>query len=121
MDHIRWLIRNRPRSSLCRTPVVSVDPKLRPDIYAELKSEWLKQLASPDDLLVVRGAAAFLTASDVDAAKALLEKSLRTCAEHADAWIDLDRMNADPAERLRCFEMSHLESMRKVTMLIQVQ
>ncbi len=104
-EHIRWFIRNRPGNRLCRTPLMSVDPDAAPSAYAELKGEWLAKVEmASDDVSIIRGAASFVAAEDLDAATTILQKAATAFPADPDLWIDLGRMTSDPSEQVSYFQ-----------------
>lgn len=67
---IEWFLEHNPRTSLCATPFVRVNPETAPEAYGKLKARWLALVAdAPADLQLVRGAAAFVAAESLDEGK----------------------------------------------------
>jgi tetratricopeptide (TPR) repeat protein len=102
---IEWYLEHNPRSSLCATPFMRVNPETAPEAYGNLKARWLALVAdAPADLQLVRGAAAFVAAESLDEGKRLLKAAIAHKPDDAKLWLDLGRMSQDPGERLAAFE-----------------
>ena len=68
LELIEWFLEHSPRSSVCTTPFMRVNPETAPDAYRRLKARWLALVAdAPTDPQLVRGAAAFVAAESLDA------------------------------------------------------
>ncbi|HUR04209.1 MAG TPA: hypothetical protein VM347_16810, partial [Nonomuraea sp.] len=102
---IEWFLEHNPRNSLCATPFMHVNHETAPQAYARLKARWLALVAdAPADPKLVRGAAAFVAAEDLDEGKRLLKAAITQNPGDAKLWLDLGRISQDPAEQLAAFE-----------------
>ena len=102
---IEWFLEHNPRNTSCITPLMHANPKSAPEAYQRLKARWLAILSSaPTDTQLVRGAAAFVAAENLEEAKRLLETAIAQKPDEAELWLDLGRMSRDPRERLVAFE-----------------
>jgi hypothetical protein len=102
---IEWFLEHNPRNSVCATPFMRVNHETAPEAYARLKARWLALVAdAPADPQLVRGAAAFVAAENLDEGRRLLKAAITQKPDDAKLWLDLGRMSQDPAERLAAFE-----------------
>ncbi len=105
VELIEWFLQHHPRHMICSTPFMQVDPATAPDAYARLKARWLAHVKdTPSDAQLVRGAAAFISAESLDAARRLLRAGVTATPTDARLWLDLGRASTDPVERLAAFE-----------------
>ena len=82
-----------------------VNPETAPEAYGKLKARWLALVAdAPEDLQLVRGAAAFVAAESLEEGKRLLKAAIAHKPDDAALWLDLARMSQDPGDRLGAFE-----------------
>jgi len=102
IELIQWLVRNRPEDLACRTPFCAVDPSRAPEGFQTVKAAWAGAIANaPENVAILRGAAAFLCAEDYGAAKDLLQRAVQLAPQDPNAWLDLGRLCREPEERLR--------------------
>lgn len=102
---IEWFLEHNPRSSICITPFMRVNPETAPEAYRKLTTRWLSLVANaPADPQLVRGAAAFIAAESQDEGKRLLKSAIAHKPDDPKLWLDLARMSQDPRERLAAFE-----------------
>lgn len=108
LETIEWFLEHSPRHHICTTPFMRLDPGAAPEVFRRLKSRWLGLLAdAPEDPALARGAAAFIAAEDLHAARQLLRAALEHRPDEARLWLDLGRMSHEPRERLAAFERAY--------------
>ncbi|HEY3447522.1 MAG TPA: hypothetical protein VGK67_14300 [Myxococcales bacterium] len=104
IELVEWLVRNHPDHQLCRTPFCAVNPSQDPEGFRSVKAAWLDAMAdAPNNVLILRGAGAFLCIDDYQAAKGLFLKAVNLAPQDAEAWLDLGRLCREPEEQLRAF------------------
>lgn len=104
VETILWFVRNHPENLNCRIPFTSINPEVAPEAYDTIRKAWMDRVAaSPRDGLILRGAAAFVAAGDIDEAVQLLRKAVEAHPTDAEARVDLGRATRDPGERLTHF------------------
>lgn len=107
LELIEWFLEHSPRSSVCTTPFMRVNPETAPDAYRRLKARWLALVAdAPTDPQLVRGAAAFVAAESLEEGKRLLKAAIGEKPADARLWLDLGRMSKDPSERVAAFQQA---------------
>lgn len=53
INHILRCVRQFPKEKMCRTPFVHVNPKVSPDGFKAVETEWLRFLSeNPDDVKI---------------------------------------------------------------------
>lgn len=83
IDHILWLVRNRPESEVLSAPYGQINHVLNTDAHSEAWAAWSQHLESmPDNLKVLRNAAGFLRFRDRQRAIELLERAQRIDREN---------------------------------------
>jgi tetratricopeptide (TPR) repeat protein len=111
LDHIAWLVANKPQVRFLGTPVCRFDRSTDPEAYEQLRDLWLQQVkAHPEDAAVIGNAARFMLRSDQQVAEDLLNmcrvvdpknaqcvKLLRTINAFNKAREERESEAADPA------------------------
>lgn len=104
-EHILWYVRHHPRHNFARCPLAHIHREEAPEAYDAVERAWRSHLDDkPNDGLIVRGLAAFIVAAEWQQALAMLEGFLQTNPSDSEAWLDLGRMQRDPAKQLTHFQ-----------------
>jgi hypothetical protein len=86
-----------------------------------VEREWLRLLAeNAGDAEVARGAANFISTSDLIAAAEVLRKIIDGDPNQAEVWIDLGRLSAEPAKRLRFFQEARQRGSKHPNLLVWI-
>jgi tetratricopeptide (TPR) repeat protein len=102
---IKWFLQHNPRHSIWRTPYVHVDQNVAPNVYSDLKAQWLTLVNyAPSDPDLIRGAAAFIAHEHCEEAAQILRAGIAKVPHDPELWLDLGRASQDLAERLSAFE-----------------
>jgi hypothetical protein len=120
-EHVLWYVRPHPRASFARCPLAQIDREGAPDAYDAVERAWRSHVDdNPTDGLMVRGLAAFIAAVDRPRALAVLEEFLRANPSDSEAWVDLGRMQPDPAERLAHFREARARGSEHPNLLVWI-
>jgi len=76
LNHVLWVINNRPDIDQFAMPLCQLDPDLEPDSFAPAKEAWLRKLdQQPDNPKLLVNASSFFEFSDEQFSFSLLERA----------------------------------------------
>lgn len=104
VEHIVEYVRQYPRDSWARTPLVSFKRENLPEGWRRVEQEWQRHLQGhPFDCQIARGFALFLAESDWRRALDLLRSVAPANRDDPDLTTDMGRICQEPKERLEFF------------------
>jgi len=104
--HVIWLIQNAPAADVLGLPYGQLDKILEPDAHEQARQAWLAELEdTPENLGVVKNAAAFFLLHDRETAETLLRKGQEADPDNAEwavalgglYWLNLQSLIDGPA------------------------
>ena len=121
IESICWYVPRFPRTYLCRSPVVLIDPAFSPEGFRAVETEWLQLLSdNPYDAEVARGAANFFCVSNRSRSMEILRRIIDVDPNQGEVWTDLGRYSADPIERLVFFQEARRRGSTQSNLLVWI-